>query len=919
MLINVSPHYLYWSGKIQPMEELHAPYFLAFPPGGVEVGKAREKVMKNFEGDERVRKVGEVETYRSFWNPSVERKIFRVYTARSYMVPEVSDEVFRMGLYTAEHDIPYNERALADLAAGGKWIFDTGGEERKVKVTAYDIEMTKYGETEKVPIDIIGYHQFEFSFVSEEDLDSEDFFFQFTDFPEAAGAEDGDVNQLVASSEDEEISNLIEICEVMRKSDIVTGHNIIGFDNLQIYERVRHLLKNSSVLSGDEAKRLKDFLEKYVRRDQSYHFGTPTDVAIFYPSSFDTYQAARKFYTLDEYTLGGTASFLGVNIDGRLNLTPQEMGIDDRTMLYNRQDVMEQEAIAMYLLQQAMPLSFTTGLPFEILLPSGATRMWDYMAMVRAARQKKIMPATCRAFGIASRIGSMGKTKEEIAEQARKDGSKDIMRIAKYGDEMPDWVEYPYLIFNRQTKGIAYHFPGGMTIKPDRDANSHFVPWYNVIVADVGAMYPTILRAVNAGADTVRIAREGEHADDWIWLKKVPDKFMNAGFKMREATEDFVDKGIMIGVKISDEPGLVNLAMKGIMNFIGKIKAEMKEAEGEEKRRLAMIYKSLKGARNAGTHGILSAPRVSCRQFNLWGAALITTKGQHILNDTLQILNGKGARVVYGDTDGIYIACSRSASEKLADALGVDAGEEKWIITPDKAMDAIEFCNNKWRDELNYQEFELEPEEHDAMIFVKHKNYLIFDVKEGMVRMATKGNNFKGSDKPDIARIVLKDIMMDVLRENVSWDSEEEARESIKKSIKKITMEKVKSLDIEKFGMDAFTLVQSIQPPSRYKNNPNGSQSVYGKRAEAIESLLGKIKVRRKFKFVVTKKPLPGIKNPTKSGVKPIHYMYPVELLKDRNELDMEWYTDLIKNFIQGAFGLTDLDTREQYGLDKWM
>ena len=255
----------------------------------------------------------------------------------------------------------------------------------------------------------------------------------------------------------------------------------------------------------------------------------------------------------------------------------------------------------------------------------------------------------------------------------------------------------------------------------------------------------------------------------------------------------------------------------------------------------------------------------------------------------------------------------------MAEALGVDVGKENWIIMPDKAIDAINFCNEKWREELKYSEFELEPEEHDAMIFVKHKNYLIFDAKDGKVKMVTKGNNFKGSDKPDIARMVLKDIMLDVLRENISWEDEEEARESVKKSIKKITMEKVASLDIEKFGMDAFTLVQSIQPPGRYKPNPNGSQSVYAKRAEAIEKLLGRIGVRRKFKFVVTKKPLPGIKNPTKSGVKPIHYMYPIELLKDRSELDMEWYTDLIKNFIQGAFGLPDLDTREQYGLDRWM
>jgi len=47
MLINVSPHYLYWQGKLQKIEEVHAPYFLAFPPGGVDVGTARERVMNH--------------------------------------------------------------------------------------------------------------------------------------------------------------------------------------------------------------------------------------------------------------------------------------------------------------------------------------------------------------------------------------------------------------------------------------------------------------------------------------------------------------------------------------------------------------------------------------------------------------------------------------------------------------------------------------------------------------------------------------------------------------------------------------------------------------------------------------------------------------------------------------------------------
>jgi len=796
------------------------------------------------------------------------------------------------------------------------WIFDTDGKEKKVNATVYDIEITRYGEEREAPIDIIGYSRLQISFASSKNLENEDFFFEIIDLPEG----EEEVVQLVAENENDEIKNLVEFTKIISSSDIISGHNILGFDNMEIYERMKKLMQKSEILSKEEIQHFKNFIDVYTKRDQSFHFGVANNVAIFYPSSFDTFHAARKFYALDEYSLNGLVNFLGVGVEDRIHLTPDKMAIDDRTLKYNEQDVIEEVRVFLNLVQQGLPLAFITGMPFELLFPSGATKMWDYMAMIRAAYHKKIMPALCRVYDVAKGIGKYGKSKKEIAEKVRREGaSKEIARVAKYGDEMPDWVEYPFLIYDEKNKDIAYHFPGGMTIKPDRDANSHFIPWYSVLVADVGAMYPTILRAINAGADTVTLAKN-EEPDDWIWLKKVPQKFLEEVKPIcKEGREEFIDKGVLIGVKIAKEPGVVNLAMKGIMDFIKKLKEEMKQKEGKEKRILSMMYQSLKAARNAGTHGILSAPLVSCRQFNLWGAALITTKGQQILYDTLKTLENNGARVVYGDTDGIYVACSSSASKRLRNALGTNEKDSRWIIQPDRVREIIDHCNEKWRKLLGYREFELEVEEHDAMIFVKHKNYLIFDVEDGKVKMITKGNNFKGSDKPDIARIVLREIMMDVLKENLEWNDEEEARQKVREAIMRITLEKVKEIDIEKFDMDAFTLVQSVQPHNRYKPNPNGSPSVYGERAAALERLLGKITIRRKFKFVVTKKPLPGIKNPTKSGVKPIHFMYPLELLKDRNELDMEWYKEMIKNYIQGAFGLPSLEKCRQYGLDRWM
>ena len=609
--------------------------------------------------------------------------------------------------------------------------------------------------------------------------------------------------------------------------------------------------------------------------------------------------------------------------------------------MLGRQDILEQIGITIQLIQQGLPLSFTTCMSFETLLPSGAVNMWDHMALIRGAAEKKIMPPTCKAASIAEvliRDFSDCKTKQDIVRKARERKeqlSKEFIRVVKYGEEMPDWVEYPYVIINPKSRDsderLNYHMPGGMTIKPDKDTHSHFIPWWHVVVADVGAMYPTILKALNIGADTIMLCKPYEKPDMWIWLKKLPTDFFDKNkVKWKTISEEdfFADKGYKIGIKIDSKPGVVNRAMTGIMSLISQIKKELKKIEKTgsiaERDRLKMMYQSIKGARNAGTHGILSAPTVSGRQFNLWGAAAITTEGQMILADTLRNLQNQGIRVVYGDTDGIYLGCSRSVGNlpRFSKALGVNipADEKDWLTRSEDAIKAIEECNIRWQRELNYPSFELEPEIHDAMIFVKHKNYLIFDENNGEIEMITKGNNFKGSDKANIARKVLKEIMIEVLRENARWTDEEEARMKVKESIKTKTMEILSKLDLSKVDIDDLTLIQSVKPASRYKKNMNGSLSTFGKRAMALEKLLGEpIRNTIKLRFVVTKHPLPGIKNPSKSGVKPIDYMYPVDLIKDKGDIDLGWYKKMIENYIQGAFGLNNIEKTEQTGLDAWM
>ncbi len=952
MLIGISPEYLYLHGETpKVISDLHKPYFLVLCPKDKNVDTARKELIKKWENNKssddvlsKIEEIGEVESYRSFWDFGEKRNIFKVFTKKSYFVPDVSDYLFfNQGLYTAEHDIPYQQRAMVDLAAQGRtWLFDTTGEKKKLKVLVYDIETSEFGEgKENIPIDIIGYSDFDIVFNSDKDLEKEEFSFDILDCP--SEWKNIEVKQLISRNLDEEIDNLLNFCETVHKHDIISGHNIIGFDNFQVYNRLNWILKDQkNQLSDDNKKTIQNFVSKYSRPDKSFYFGIHSEAVQFYPCSFDTYLGVRKFYSfLNDFSLKSVAPFLGVEVKDRIILTPSQIKIDDRTLKYNKQDVQEQLGVTLNLIQQALPLAFTTCMPFDTLLSSGAVNMWDHMSLIRAAIQKKIMPPICRVMSISQVLLKFFKgyeTREEIVKQSKKikeQLSKDFVRVIKYGYEMPKWMKYPYVIYNENTtdpdERLNYHMPGGMTIKPDKEAFSHFIPWWYVVVADVGAMYPTILKAMNIGADTVRVATESEKPDDYIWLKKIPKEFLdkrNVNYRKITKEDSFADKGYMLGIKIDEKPGIVNCAMTGIMSMIAKIKSELDEVkksdDQKELQRLKMMYQSIKGARNAGTHGILSAPAVSGRQFNLWAAAAITTKGQAILADTLNYLKDRNIRVVYGDTDGIYLGCSDSVGNvpKFSKFLGlsIDKNEENWITKPDVALSAIEECNNKWQKELNYPEFELESEIHDNMIFVKHKNYLIFDSKDDKIEMITKGNNFKGSDKADIARKTLKKIMIEVLKENPIWDDEEKARESIKNSIMSKTKEIVSKLDLTQVELDDLTLVQSVQPAKRYKLNQDGSISVFGKRSAALEKLIGQpIKSRIKLKFVVTKRPLPGITKPSKSGVKPIDYMYPVDFLKNKSEIDLDWYKKMIENYIQGAFGLSNIAITEQTGLDTWM
>ena len=130
VLLNLSNTHLFWQGKDpEPIEAHHRPFFLAFPRDPHEpIHKAHDRLRRLVEGaagkptdEEPLAKVFEVQEplrYQSFWNHGQVRDVVPVVARRSFWVPDISDELFaRHGFWTAEHDIPYTERASADLAA----------------------------------------------------------------------------------------------------------------------------------------------------------------------------------------------------------------------------------------------------------------------------------------------------------------------------------------------------------------------------------------------------------------------------------------------------------------------------------------------------------------------------------------------------------------------------------------------------------------------------------------------------------------------------------------------------------------------------------------------------------------------------------------------------------------------------------
>ena len=87
MLLGISPDYLYLQNKSpKKLSDFHKPYFLVFCKDNNDINSSREKLIKKWENNKsednilsKIESIGDVETYRSFWDYGKLKKVFKVY------------------------------------------------------------------------------------------------------------------------------------------------------------------------------------------------------------------------------------------------------------------------------------------------------------------------------------------------------------------------------------------------------------------------------------------------------------------------------------------------------------------------------------------------------------------------------------------------------------------------------------------------------------------------------------------------------------------------------------------------------------------------------------------------------------------------------------------------------------------------
>ena len=649
LLNNSNQHFFESNNKISEIVEEFQPYFLI--NYGALSDKAKNDLHKHVQQNRNIVSLSKEIEYESFVNftSNSRNKIIckKIFCSHPGVVPATSDELFQRyrkhGSEVFQFDIPFRTLVNLESAASGipeKYMFNTNNKDEKIKVMSYDIENLKRGE-----ICIIGYSTFDITINSYFDIKTEKSSFEIIDVP---NWEDLEVKQLIAKP-NKEHEILFEFIKKCMKVDIVAGHNILVYDNMELVERVKHH-KEANSYSQVELQVVNEFLKTYTQDINIFNFGKSDKGMLMYPNSLDTLLAMRRLYDrLPQYDLKSLAKEFNFIIKDRVYFSAEDFNKTTKDIFnnkelwnkfieYNKNDVQEQNALTILTLGQILPLSFLTCLPLDEIVIKSNTKVGDAITIVRGIHHKRIFPPMLNASKTSKKLVELtDKYFIEDTDLLKVDSSnKELWKVAKYGSERPNFTRYPGLILNSETLG-------GLTLHPNDDdgslpsADSAGVIYYDIVNADVSGMYPNLVLAINACADTIRFCLKNEKLDDYIWIKNLDNKdeiLKQCPYIQREPLEEYQNSGIEFGVIINKEMGMLAKALEGIIKLTTIIK-QKKKLEKDKDKLVAIkgLYVSLKAVRNSLTHGVVLAFVVSCRSSNLASGSLIVTYANKIMFD----------------------------------------------------------------------------------------------------------------------------------------------------------------------------------------------------------------------------------------------------------------------------------------------
>lgn len=214
----------------------------------------------------------------------------------------------------------------------------------------------------------------------------------------------------------------------------------------------------------------------------------------------------------------------------------------------------------------------------------------------------------------------------------------------------------------------------------------------------------------------------------------------------------------------------------------------------------------------------------------------------------------------------------------------------------------------KWQKRLGFGAFELDIDEYNFQVHVGHKNYITGKLTS-VDDIETKGNNFRAKNKSKLGYKVLKQVIFDSIKDIGDWElkDKELTRAKIKNNIIDNTNEAIKNIDMSTVNIDDLILHEYVKPMSSYKK----ADSIYAIRTKAIEEITGMLITHSaRFPMLVGKEHLPGIDKVSPKGTKCIHYMFPMDYIKE-DDVDLDWYKNNVRDYIFGAFGIGKVKSKK--------